>query len=79
LRAYRRRTAEAHGIPPFIVFSDATLRDLARLRPSSASGLLTVHGIGAKKCAEYGADLLREIAAYCRRTGVAMDVGTAVH
>ena len=62
-------------MPPFIVFSDATLRDLARCRPSNHDELLAVHGIGAKKSAEYGADLLREIADYCRRHGVTMDAG----
>ena len=64
-------------MPPFVVFSDATLRDLARRRPSTTDGLLTVHGIGAKKCAEYGDDLLREISDYCRRNGLAVDVDAA--
>ncbi len=77
LRLWRRRTADERGMPPFIVFGDATLRDLARCRPSTAQGLLSVHGIGAKKSAEYGADLLREIADFCRRNEVAMDVDAA--
>jgi ATP-dependent DNA helicase RecQ len=61
LRAYRRRKADERGVPPFIIFSDATLRDLARHRPSSLAQLADIHGIGAKKLAEYGADLLAEI------------------
>jgi len=73
LRGYRRRQAEERGIPPFIVFSDATLRDLARRRPSNRNQLLAVHGIGAKKAAEYGDDLLDEIANYCRPRGVTLD------
>ena len=77
LRAYRRRTAEERGIPPFIVFNDATLRDLARRRPTTIEQLLAVHGIGAKKSAEYGADLLREIGDYFRRNGISLDVGTS--
>ena len=64
LRAYRRRQAEERGVPPYVVFSDATLRDLARRHPTNHDELLTIHGIGAKKSAEYGDDLLREIAAY---------------
>ena len=36
-----------------------------------------MHGIGAKKSAEYGADLLREIADFCQRNGIAMDVDPA--
>ena len=73
LRAYRRRQAEERGVPPYVVFSDATLRDLARRRPSNHDELLTIHGIGAKKCAEYGDDLLDEIANYCRDRGVTLD------
>jgi ATP-dependent DNA helicase RecQ len=65
LRVFRRRKAEERGVPPFIIFSDATLRDLARVRPTTLDHLPSIHGIGAKKCAEYGADLLAEINAYC--------------
>ena len=73
LRGFRRDKAVERGVPPFVVFSDATLRDLARVRPSSATRLLAIHGIGEKKSAEYGGDLLGEIAAYCRQTGIALD------
>ena len=73
LRAYRRSQAEERGVPPYVVFSDATLRDLARRRPSNRDELLTIHGIGAKKSAEYGDDLLDEIANYCRNRGVTLD------
>jgi ATP-dependent DNA helicase RecQ len=74
LRDWRRKQATDREIAPFIVMGDATLRDLARARPSTLAGLRSVHGIGEKKCAEYGADLIAEIAAYCQRTGVAQDV-----
>jgi ATP-dependent DNA helicase RecQ len=73
LRAYRRGQAEERGVPPYVVFSDATLRDLARRRPSNHDELLTIHGIGTKKSAEYGDDLLDEIANYCRDRGVTLD------
>ena len=66
LRAYRRIQAESRGVPPYVVFSDATLRDLARRRPANEEELLAVHGIGAKKCAEYGDDLLQEIKRWAR-------------
>jgi ATP-dependent DNA helicase RecQ len=77
LRDYRRRKSEERGVRPFVVFSDATLRDLARRRPSTVDGLLGVHGIGAKKCDQYGAELLREIAKYCRMSGAVMDADAA--
>jgi ATP-dependent DNA helicase RecQ len=65
LRAWRRATADSRGLPPFVVFGDATLRDLARRRPSTLAELLDVHGIGEHKRNEYGAEVLAEIAAHC--------------
>jgi ATP-dependent DNA helicase RecQ len=64
LRAFRRSKADERGVPPFIIFSDATLRDLARVRPTTVDQLPSIHGIGAKKQAEYGAELLVEINDY---------------
>ncbi len=74
LRALRRRRADARGLPPFIVFGDATLRDLARRRPASFDALLEVHGIGERKRAEYGEEFLAEIDVYCNNHGLARDV-----
>ena len=68
------RKAEERGIPPFIVFGDATLRDMARRRPSSPSQLLAVHGVGERKSAEYGVEFLQAIGDYCRRNDVEQDV-----
>ncbi len=70
LRKWRRAKAEERGIPPFIVCGDATLRDLARRRPSNEESLLEVHGIGEKKCAEYGQEILSEIAAFDQQPGL---------
>jgi ATP-dependent DNA helicase RecQ len=77
LRALRRKRAEERSLAHFLVFSDATLRDLARRRPSTPARLLEVHGIGEKKAAGYGADFLRAIGDYCREHGVALDVAAA--
>jgi ATP-dependent DNA helicase RecQ len=73
LRKLRRKLAEERGLPPFVVFSDATLRDVARKRPSTFDGLLTVHGIGDKKRAEYGGDVLALVVEYCRNHDLATD------
>jgi len=66
LRAWRKQKATERGIPPFIVCGDATLRDLARRQPATRDELLAVHGIGEKKCAEYGEEILAEIEAFGR-------------
>ncbi|MCY2963783.1 MAG: RecQ family ATP-dependent DNA helicase, partial [Planctomycetota bacterium] len=75
LRGWRKEVATARGVPPFVVFSDATLRELARTRPSSAGGLLKVQGIGEHKRDEYGDNLLAQIATYCQTHKLSFDVG----
>jgi ATP-dependent DNA helicase RecQ len=74
LRKLRRAKAEERGLPPFVVFSDATLRDFARRRPSTWDALPQVSGVGEKKRAEYGEEFLDAITSYCREHGVEMDV-----
>jgi ATP-dependent DNA helicase RecQ len=58
LRAMRARLAKARGVPAYVVFSDATLLEIALAKPASEDALLEVNGIGARKLAEYGAELL---------------------
>jgi len=54
LRAWRKDEAARRGVPPYVVFSDATLRNLAAERPADREALLAVNGIGEKKAAQYG-------------------------
>ena len=53
-------------MPPYIVFSDATLRDMCAKRPATEDGFLDVSGVGATKLARYGEAFLAELAAYER-------------
>ncbi len=66
LRQLRREIALERGVPAYVVFGDATLRDMARLRPSSDEAFLAVRGVGEKKLADLGARFLAHIAEYCR-------------
>jgi ATP-dependent DNA helicase RecQ len=61
LRALRLEIARARGVPPYVVFHDSTLRELARLRPRTASELLDVPGIGERKAEVYGELVLQVI------------------
>lgn len=54
LRALRMSLAEKAGVPPYIIFSDQTLRDLAQIQPRSRVELLQVKGIGQSKLEKYG-------------------------
>jgi ATP-dependent DNA helicase RecQ len=58
LRAHRLSVARNEAVPPFVVASDRTLRDMARTRPRSESELLSVYGMGPVKAARYGAGFL---------------------
>jgi ATP-dependent DNA helicase RecQ len=62
LRALRKRLADARGVPPYVVFSDVTLRALATSKPQTKDEFLAIVGIGEKKYADFGADFAAEIA-----------------
>ncbi len=63
LRALRRRLAEEMGVPPYVVFNDATLRDMVRRRPGSVSQMLEVKGVGQAKVERFGEAFLEELGA----------------
>jgi ATP-dependent DNA helicase RecQ len=54
LRALRRELAADAGVPPYVIFHDATLREIAAVRPASLTELAEVNGIGARKLEAYG-------------------------
>ncbi|HEV8395042.1 MAG TPA: DNA helicase RecQ [Vicinamibacterales bacterium] len=64
LRALRLDLARARGVPPYVIFHDATLREMARVRPASKAALLDVKGVGARKAAELGDAFLIVIASH---------------
>ena len=74
LRGLRRTIAEGRGVPPYVVFGDATLRDLARIRPTSDEVFLRAHGVGKKKLRDFGPPFLAEIRRYCSVNALAVDV-----
>jgi len=74
LRRLRHETAAAQNVPAYIVFGDASLRDMARRRPSTPEGFRNVRGVGEKKLADYGQAFVDRIVAYCRANEVPMDV-----
>jgi ATP-dependent DNA helicase RecQ len=62
LRTLRKQLADENGVPAYIVFSDATLKAMAEMRPGSDAALLDVPGVGPSKLERYGAAFLRAIA-----------------
>ena len=62
LRALRQSLAASQGVPPYVIFHDAVLREMVRQRPRTAEELGQLSGIGERKLARYGADFLAAIA-----------------
>ena len=67
LRQVRKYIAEAKGLPAYIVFSDKTLRAMARARPADSAGLLRCPGVGEAKLAAYGSAFLEAIREFLAR------------
>jgi ATP-dependent DNA helicase RecQ len=61
LRALRRDLAAEAGLPPYVIFHDSTLREMAQSRPASLAALGELSGIGARKLEAYGEAFLRVI------------------
>lgn len=61
LRQLRKRLADEEGVPPYVVFSDAALRGMCTLMPSTGDEFLQVNGVGPAKLARYGETFLTEI------------------
>jgi ATP-dependent DNA helicase RecQ len=64
LRALRREMAEAEGVPPYVIFHDASLSEMARARPANLAELALVNGVGERKLAQYGERFLTCIQAH---------------
>ena len=64
LRQLRKRLADERGVPPYIVFSDVALRQMARTYPATEAEFSRISGVGEKKLREFGAAFLSEIAAH---------------
>jgi ATP-dependent DNA helicase RecQ len=61
LRGVRKQLADARNVPPYVVFSDVTLRHLSRDYPQTDAALLRVPGVGQKKCEDFGEAFLEAI------------------
>jgi ATP-dependent DNA helicase RecQ len=66
LRELRRAFADERAVPPFVIFGDMTLRELARVRPVTPEAFLSVKGVGERKQADFGERFVSLIATYCK-------------
>jgi ATP-dependent DNA helicase RecQ len=64
LKAWRKREAQAQGLPPYVIFHDRTLAEIAELKPSTATALARCGGVGQGKLERYGAAVLQVVRAW---------------
>jgi ATP-dependent DNA helicase RecQ len=62
LRGWRRARAKEQGVPPYVIFHDSTLREVAAVKPSTLSALSAIEGIGDTKLERHGESLLEALA-----------------
>jgi ATP-dependent DNA helicase RecQ len=62
LRAWRAEVAGEHNLPPYVVFNNATLAEMARREPANLAEMGEISGVGAKKLEAYGVEILRVLA-----------------
>ncbi|HUG70015.1 MAG TPA: DNA helicase RecQ [Pirellulaceae bacterium] len=74
LRHLRSDKATQQKVPAYVIFGDAALRDMARLRPSTLDKFRGVKGVGEKKLADYGQEFLTAINSHCQQRQLAQDV-----
>jgi ATP-dependent DNA helicase RecQ len=70
LRKLRKRLADGRGVPPFVIFADTSLRDMARRMPQDESGFSRITGVGEQKLKWFGPVFTKAISDYCRRHGI---------
>ncbi|NNJ27239.1 DNA helicase RecQ [Alienimonas chondri] len=74
LREVRGEVAKEIAKPAYIVFNDASLKDMARRRPTDEDGLSMCVGVGPKKLEDFGERFLKEIGTFCTEHGLTTDV-----
>jgi ATP-dependent DNA helicase RecQ len=70
LRALRYSLAQERNLPPYMVFQDSTLTEMAIYFPLTSEILLRIHGVGTHKLEQYGEQFLKVIQAYCQEKGI---------
>jgi ATP-dependent DNA helicase RecQ len=76
LRKVRQLQASSRGVPPYLIFGDATLRELARIRPSSLDKLATIYGIGEAKFRDFGQAFFEALDSECKGRNLSRDQPT---
>ena len=69
----RREIASGLGVPPYVVFGDAPLQEMCRVRPGSPEAMLNVKGVGPSKLEQFGERFLSALATRAAELGLALN------
>ncbi len=76
LRALRKKLADEHQVPPYIIFSDRSLHEMCRRYPASLPDMARISGVGDAKLKRYGEEFIRQIKTYLDETpGISVPAG----
>ena len=73
LRSLRKQLAQERNVPPYVIFADATLRELSSRRPSKLERMRSIYGIGDAKLRDFGQRFLNLILEHCKATDLSTD------
>jgi ATP-dependent DNA helicase RecQ len=68
LKALRKRLADEQGMPPYVVFHESTLRQMAQIRPQSLETFARLSGVGSRKLEQYGQIFVTPLASFAKNT-----------
>ncbi len=78
LRNLRKQIADDQGVPPYVVFSDNALREMAQQRPQTREHFANISGVGSSKLAAYFTTFTEEIASYCELHTIPMEITPSI-
>lgn len=70
LRLLRKRLADAQNVPPYVVFTDSSLRQMSQKRPQTLDQFAQISGVGRLKLEQYGETFTQEVRQYCQEMGL---------
>ena len=74
LLALRREIAGERGVPPYFIFQETSLREMARARPVRSETFRQVHGVGLRKLHDFAPAFIARIKAHAQAHGLSVDV-----
>ncbi len=77
LRKLRKQLADDQSVPPYVVFSDASLRQMSQERPQTTKGFSRISGVGSRKLTQYGDVFTQTISEFCQANGLKVEMNEA--